>query len=105
LVATQKPAPSSGGLPVSPLANIIGITPQDPDEERRHRSVRYANTLLDDLEELHRAVCLGKLDADRLQALALKLDRAPPPADAEIADLIGQIQVRVAVELAKHKAA
>lgn len=89
------------GLPVSPLASILGISEESPEQQRRRKAVRHAKSLLEDLDELHRALCLGSLNEAQLKALAQKLEAEPLPADAELADLVGQIEVRIAVELAR----
>ena len=102
MVAAPKNQAVQSGLPVSPLACIIGLSEEAPEEQRRRKAVRRAGSLLDELAELHRVLCLGTFDRLRLEALASKLGSEPLPEDPELADLIGQIEVRVAVELARY---
>lgn len=102
MIAAPKSQAIQSGLPVSPLASIIGLSEEAPEEQRRRKAVRRASSLLDELDELHRALCLGTLDHSQLEALASKLGSEPSPEDPELADLIGQIEVRIAVELARH---
>jgi hypothetical protein len=73
---------------------------EDP-AQRRRRSARRGQDLLDGLDRLKAALLAGSLPAADLGRLARSLTDAGPSGDPQLDDLIGQIELRAKVELAK----
>ncbi len=57
--------------------------------------------MLGDLEQLQGAILSGRIDRSHLAGMAAKLDAAEIPDDPRLAAIQADIQLRVAVELAK----
>lgn len=101
MLEAPQPSRIPSGSPIAPLTNIIALTNADPDNSNQRNAYRFASNLLDDLKKLHLEISLGNVSQERLQTLSSQLDKAPPPSDATMADLIDEIKTRVAVELAR----
>ncbi len=93
--ATVAPATVSLGM----LLALQGL----PDAtERRRRALRRGRDLLDRLAQLHLALLEGALPPSVLHGLRRQLaDEAGCPDDRSLRRLLGEIEVRAAVELAK----
>ena len=73
----------------------------DPAQNRR-RAVGRGNDLVDQLEEIRHGLLIGALPVEKLKALARKLaDGQFRVADPKLAELLQDIELRCAVELAK----
>ncbi|SFU53874.1 Class II flagellar assembly regulator [Methylobacterium sp. 174MFSha1.1] len=97
--------PTSAGSAM-PLANLSAIlTLQGQDEiaaDRRRRATKRGHDLLDSLDRLKAALLGGRVAASELQAIAGRLaERNGTTGDPRLDDLIGQIELRAQVELAK----
>jgi hypothetical protein len=69
----------------------------------RGRARRRAESLLDKLEDLRLAIVLGEVPLDHLENLAKTLaERQDSVDDPELAQIINEIEIRAAVELAKR---
>ena len=102
-------APASTGSlgPLASLSSVLAVQAAeelDTVAERRRRAIRRGESLLDGLGMLHRALLDGEptrrtLDElrDRLRARGEEID------DPDLAELLREIEVRVAVELAKRE--
>ena len=78
----------------------------DPPAERRRRSVRRGQDLLDGLDRLKAALLGGRVAVGDLQAIAGRLsERAEESGDPRLDGLMAEIELRAAVELAKLDAA
>ena len=76
----------------------------DPATGRR-RAVARGTDLLDALDELRLAILAGVLPRARLEALArLAAERGPMVDDPRLAEVLAEIELRAAVELAKLSA-
>jgi hypothetical protein len=72
----------------------------------RRRALARGTALLDRLEELRLALLAGTVSPDRLGELARQLrDARPPVDDPALGGVLDEIELRVAVELAKYAAA
>jgi len=68
----------------------------------RRRAVARGEKLLDELDELRHALLIGAVPRDRLAALAqFAGETAPLVDDPRLAEILGEIELRAAVELAK----
>jgi hypothetical protein len=92
----------SGAAPSHPIEAILTVQEVADPTSGRARGVRRGFDLLDQLERLRRAMMLGTLSRDQIERLAALLaarrDKVGEPA---LAELLNEIEVRVAVELAK----
>jgi hypothetical protein len=109
----SAPLKSSGGAPAStalgaaaPLASLDALLALQelPDPtERRRRALRRGHRLLDHLDELRLALIDGEIPLTTLQGLRGQLRQRGdlPDDDPLLAALLGEIELRVEVELAK----
>jgi Class II flagellar assembly regulator len=73
----------------------------DPAQGRR-RAAQRGNDLLDQLNEIRHGLLIGAVPLDKLKALARKLAEAQfRVSDPQLAEIIQDIELRCAVELAK----
>lgn len=98
-VATTSAAPLSG---VSGLSSLVALQGVDNPLERRRRAIRRGSGLLDRLDELKLAMLGGETGHSALERLSrtLQEEREDDP-DEGLKDLLDQIDLRAAVELAK----
>ncbi len=80
------------------LALQIGDDPQ----ERKRRTVQHGREILDELDRLKAALLSGRVPAGELLRLAHRLGQRPAfSGDPRLDDIVGQIELRAQVELAK----
>ncbi len=98
----QSTAPA-GSSPVHALTALLAVQEVDDATEGRRRARRRADSLLDKLEELRIALMLGEVPLAHLENLAgvLKQSRGSVD-DPKLAEIINEIEIRAAVELAKR---
>lgn len=93
-----------GPLGVQDLASLLALqtmpTEADP-RERRRRSVKRGNDLLDVLEGVKIDLLGGNVPVDRLERLVQLLGRHEPSGEEGLDALVADIELRVRVELAK----
>lgn len=97
--ATTSASAPNAVADVSALMALQGV---EDVTERRRRAIRRGGGLLDRLEELKLALLSGEAGDGALERLtrSLREDR-PVDADAGLNELLDQIDLRAAVELAK----
>jgi hypothetical protein len=84
---------------IDALVALQGV--EDPTERRR-RAVKYGRRALDALEELKLGLLAGTLDRATLQRLkSVAADLVTGSGDDRLDQVLGEIDLRVAVELAK----
>jgi len=84
---------------IDALIALQGI--EDPTERRRH-AVRHGRRALDALDELKLALLSGSLEPATLSRLkSVAADLRVGSGDAKLDQILGEIDLRVAVELAK----
>ncbi len=99
---SQSAAPT-GASPVSALTALLAVQEVDDATEGRKRARRRAESLLDTLEELRLAIMLGEVPLAHLENLAGVLkQRQNKIDDPKLVEIINQIEIRAAVELAKR---
>ncbi|MCJ2043912.1 flagellar assembly protein FliX [Methylobacterium sp. J-078] len=109
-VSNPGAAPSSAAAtPAATLAGLDAIltlqTNMDTPEERRRRSARRGNDLLDGLDRLKASLIMGRVSTRDLQAIASRLgERAGVSGDPRLDGLVAEIELRAAVEIAKLSA-
>lgn len=99
---TGPVATTGGAAPLSPLAGLLSLQEAPDATVGRSKGVQRAEDLLAELDGLRRGLILGSISPAQLQRLAQNLDdRRAAAADPRLNDILGEIELRVAVELAK----
>lgn len=80
---------------------LLALGGVEDERERRRRMADGLFSGLELLDDLHRELTLGRLPADRLDQLSNWLANTETPSNPRLADLMSDIALRVAVELAK----
>ena len=96
----QAPISIMGGLEA-----LIAIQSDDNTRERKRRSVRRGQGMLDVLDELKLALLSGHLPPDMQNRLSATLHERMPSGDAQLDGLVDAIDLRAEVEIAKLKQA
>ena len=97
----SKPGVSGSG-PVSALAALLAAQAVPDPADGRRQAMKRGNRLLDLLEDLRIALIDGNVSRVVLDEVAAWLEhRDTELDDPELAELIAQIELRAAVELAK----
>ena len=98
----QPAAPASGAPPAAAVDALLSLQEMPDALAGRRRAVQRGQTLLDRLEELRLGLLAGIVPRERLDELA-RLSRTAREAvdDSRLAQLLDDIDLRVAVELAK----
>jgi hypothetical protein len=92
-----------GGLSAAmPMDALVALQANEDATERRKRQVRRGHDLLDGLDKLKAALLGGVVPLAQLSALKAQLEaRRDNTDDPRLEELIGHIELRVAVEIAK----
>ncbi len=105
----KGPETSTGGVtgaaPMAALDATLMLQAVDADghnKQERRRAARRGSGLLDKLEDIRDGMLMGRIPVDRLHGLAQMLrQERMMVADPQLAELIGEIELRCEVELAK----
>ena len=106
LKETMKPASSpvggSAGISVSDAIFAAQMVSGEEEREKRRQMLRRGDTLLEKLEEIRDGLLLGYISKDKLIEISRYVKETKiNTADEKLAELIGEIELRVEVELAK----
>ncbi|MDP1778081.1 MAG: flagellar assembly protein FliX, partial [Brevundimonas sp.] len=94
--------PASAPSALTDVSALMALQGVDDVTERRRRAIRRGGGLLDRLEELKLALLMGEAGDGALDRLSRTLrEERPVDADAGLNNLLDQIDLRAAVELAK----
>jgi hypothetical protein len=100
--AAPAASPASAPSGVANVSALMALQGVEDVTERRRRAIRRGGGLLDRLEELKLALLQGEAGEGALERLTRTLrEERPIDADAGLNDLLDQIDLRAAVELAK----
>lgn len=92
--------------PTAPLGGMLALQEISDEELGRKQLIKQGNSMLDALEELRRRLLMGTIPAHTLHDLAHQLSiRRQQVADPQLMALMDDIELRVAVELAKLEGA
>jgi hypothetical protein len=98
----SSPAPASGPSTLAAVDGLFALQEVPDPVTGRRRAVARGTALLDHLEDLRIALLTGAVPRQRLQTLAqLMREQIPLNSDARLAVILEEIELRVAVELAK----
>ena len=84
------------------LTNLLALQEISEEDIRRKKIIQRGNNLLDSLEKLRNQLLMGTLSPQLLLDLTRQISmQKQTDADPRINDLIEEIELRAAVELAK----
>ncbi|WP_425404004.1 flagellar assembly protein FliX [Hwanghaeella sp.] len=109
--SVEKAAPSAGGL-VGAVDALIALQEVDAPEQtegegplsgdREQRARKWGQDMLDGLEEIRIGLLLGRIPTHRLDEIAKAASQGKTQSnDPRLAAVLGEIEVRAMVELAK----
>ena len=106
LKETMKPSSSpvggSAGISVSDAIFAAQMVSGEEEREKRRQMLRRGDPLLEKLEEIRDGLLLGYISKDKLIEISRYVKETKiNTADEKLAELIGEIELRVEVELAK----
>ena len=104
LGAEEAPAAAglSGAGPVASVGTILAAQQAEDATQGRSRGLKWGRDLLDELEGIQRALLLGTLTVNQLNALAAKMRTYQNTGDPDLDGILVEVELRVAVELAKY---
>lgn len=103
--AGEAPATSAASA-TADVGGMLMLQEVSDEELRRERIVREGESMLDSLEKLRQALLMGQLPLDVLRTLEDRLKRQRERAfDPRLIEIIDDIELRAAVELAKIEVA
>lgn len=101
---TQKAESAAPAAIMGGLEALIAIRAEDTTREKKRRSVKRGQGLLDLLDELKLSLLGGRLPPDMAARLAQAGRDDQLSGDSKLDDIVGGIELRAAVELAKLRA-
>jgi hypothetical protein len=102
LVNDQPPAPATAPAPINSLDALLTIQEIPDAAAGRRRAVQRGDALLDRLEDVRLALLSGVLPRERLEQLSrLAGTSRESLTDPRLSAVLDEIDLRVAVELAK----
>jgi len=99
---TDSAKPATAAAPVSAPSALGALLSLQMDEGRRKRQTRRAALSLDAMDKLQAALLSGGEDAHALAELRAQLDGREPTGDRDLDDVLREIDVRAAVEIARR---
>ncbi len=105
LLSSDEAVANGGVAPAQATTSvgaILALQQSDDATSAPKRAIQRATDLLSELEEIRRSLILGALPAPRLQAIAARLAKKESAIlDPVLQQILQDIELRVAVELAK----
>lgn len=92
---------TTGAGPVAAVGALIALQQVDDAAHGRSRGLQRGRDLLDSLEQIQRGLLTGTLSVTQLQSIAARLRAHESVADPQLSEIMSEIELRVAVELAK----
>ena len=87
---------------VGALNSLLSVQEVEDWDGGKKRALERGADLLDQLEELRTGLLLGRVPAARIQRLASRLkEQCQEHSDPRLSEIIAEIELRAAVELAK----
>lgn len=105
LAEGEAPAPLTGAAPASAVTTLLALQEIEDATARRRRGLRRGERLLDQLDEIRRGLLAGVLPHSSLTRLRQELSEARAATlDPRLDEVLAEIELRAAVELAKLEA-
>lgn len=99
---TATSTAASGTAPLAALSSLLAIQEAPDSLTGKKRAILHGDTLLDELKELQVGLMQGWVSEDTLQNLSNMLgSQRPVIDDPELNQVLDDIELRAAVELAK----
>jgi Class II flagellar assembly regulator len=96
------PSPATSAAPANAVEGLFALQEISDELTGRRRAAARGDALLERLEDLRVALLAGKLPRHQLTQLReLAREHGPAIDDPKLAAILGEIELRVAVELAK----
>jgi hypothetical protein len=96
----------NGARPMGGVDALLALQEVDDSGERRQRSRKRGDDLLDRLDEIRHGLLIGGVPRAALQNLSeLVRNRRQDIADPQLQEILDEIELRAAVELAKYEQA
>lgn len=96
-----RTAPASPSAPVAALDAILALQSVGDPLTARRKAVRRGHDLLDELDAMKADLLVGRVSPGRLDAMAAMVTSLRERSDPELDAVLDEIELRVAVELAK----
>lgn len=91
-----------GALPASPISALAMLNEVEDALEAPRKTIERGNELLDELEKIRDGLLFGGISVGRLQRVAQMLAKKEVIIqDPQLAEIMEEIEIRAAVELAK----
>ena len=102
LISEQKIDPVASTNRISSLDAVIGMQEITDDNKDERGAKNRANLILDKLEDIRMGLLLGEIPKSNLEELSKVLQVARENSvDSKLLELIGDIELRAKIELAK----
>jgi hypothetical protein len=93
-------AQSAGGI--APLSSLLSLQEVNDPLQERQRAIKHGEDLLEELDELRYGLLIGSYPEEKLnRILAMVKSQQGRLADPRLKEIVGEIELRAAVELAK----
>ena len=99
---TSRPAMASGATAAAGIDSLLALQSVEDPTLKRKKQVRRAAALLDTLEEIKADLLIGRVSEGRLSQLMALIGQARERGDAQLDELLDDIELRARVELAKR---
>jgi ATP:corrinoid adenosyltransferase len=100
--APKKAQSTSATMPMAGLDSLLQLQMIDDPMQKRKRTVQRGRTMLDLMDSLKIAVLAGRIPKETLHRIARTLRQREPSGDVVLEGIVAEIELRAAVELAKH---
>ncbi|MBO6826712.1 MAG: flagellar assembly protein FliX [Sneathiella sp.] len=98
----STPTNVASGSPIASVDAIVALQGVDDSTTSNKNAIKKSLDLLDRLEEIRHGLLIGSIPVDRLKQLKTALEQMNVPADDPgLGQIVRDIEVRAAVELAK----
>lgn len=92
--------PSAGG--VAALSSLLSVQEVNDPLQERKRAIKRGEDILEELDELRHGLLIGSYPEEKLnRILAMVKSQTGHFADPRLKEILGEIELRAAVELAK----